>query len=309
MNLMIDWNPARRLLGCFALCVCLGLAPWAMPAYAEASRAVVIVDTGSQVHRVVVSFGGDSISGLQAISLAGANPETVGYGSSGSAVCRLFGVGHPASPQTCLGMPSDQRYWAYFRAPAGSSGFRYSGVGAGGARVSNGDVEGWRFGLGEAPPFSPFCEIASCGGGSSVSGASGSGGSSSASASSGGAGSSSSGGAGAGPLPGGGHGNAEVSDGYDSSQVSGDSGAASPAGSTAGPGAVAGAPGQVTDTRYATSAGGEPGVQDTAKGPGWSEAGSRRRPFPYSLLALAVILAGLGAGIVIVRRQRLVIGR
>lgn len=306
---MVAWNLTRRLLACLALCVCLGLAPWAMPAHADVSRAVVIVDTGSQVRRVVVSFVGDSVSGLEALSLAGASPETVGYGGSGSAVCRLFGVGHPASPQTCLGTPSDQRYWAYFRAPGGSSSFQYSGVGAGATRVANGDVEGWRFGLGEAPPYSSFCEVAGCGGGSGVSSASGSGGSSGASGSGSTATSSSGGGAGSGPSGAGGSGNAAGGATSDNSQASSDSGSTAPAGSAAGPGAPAGAPGQVTDTRYAASAGGEPGAQETAQGPGWSDGGSRRRPFPYSLVALAVALAGLGAGIGIARKKRLEIGR
>lgn len=312
-------NRARWLLVFVALWACIGAGPWAVPASASVSSAVLVVDTGSEVRRVVVSFGGDSISGLEALSLAGTNPETLGYGGSGSAVCRLFGVGHPASPQTCLGTPSDQRYWAYFRAPAGSSSFRYSGVGAGATRVGNGDVEGWRFGFGEAPPYSSFCDVAGCGGGSNVSSAAGSGGSSGASGSgggdsggggsAGGATSSSGGGTGGGPSSGGGSGGAAGGGASDNSQTSGDSGSTGPAAATTGPGAPASAPGQVTDTRYVAGTRGEPNAHDTAQGPGWSEAGSRRRPFPYSLVALAVVLGGLGAGIIIARKKRLAIGR
>ncbi|RIK06442.1 MAG: hypothetical protein DCC49_11530 [Acidobacteria bacterium] len=304
----------RQALLCLCLCVGLGFAPWVAPAHASVGRAVVIVDTGSQVRRIVVSFEGESISGLEALSLAGANPETLTYGGTGAAVCRLFGVGHSVSPQACLGTPSDQRYWGYFRAPSGSSSFRYSGAGAGVTRVANGDVEGWRFGLGEAPLYSSFCEVAGCGGGSSVSSSSGSGGSGGASGYGGGgsggnaassSGGSVEGGASTASAPDGG-GSAGASDG---GQVSGDPGVTGAGGAGGGPEARAPASGQLTDTRYAAGPGGDQGGAPPAQGPDWSEAGSRGRPFPYSLAALAVVLAGLGTGIVLARRKHAAIGR
>ncbi len=129
---------------------------------AAENKAVVVVDTGSHMYVRVVTFSAASISGLEALRLAGANPETVGYGGLGAAVCKLFGVGNPPEPSSCLGTPSDPRYWAYFRAPAGSSSFTYSSVGAGSSVVRAGDVEGWKFGTGEPPPFKSFCEVAGC---------------------------------------------------------------------------------------------------------------------------------------------------
>ncbi len=118
-------------------------------------HAVVVVDTGSgDPHVVPISFSDDSISGLEALKLAGADPAVFGFSGLGGAVCALFGVGHPATNATCLGEPSDARFWAYWHVPAGQSGFNqstYSRAGAGSVRVHDGDLEGWRYGTGEPP--------------------------------------------------------------------------------------------------------------------------------------------------------------
>jgi hypothetical protein len=133
----------------------LALGVGANPSVANAAsphRAAVIVDTGGSVQKVVITFSEDSISGIEALQRAGANPVIYAMGP-GAAVCRLFGVGRDASP-TCLGgQDGDNRYWAYFRAPAGTSSFSYSSVGGGASRVHDGDVEGWKFGTGTAPTY------------------------------------------------------------------------------------------------------------------------------------------------------------
>ena len=149
---------ALAFVGAAAAGVVVADAP---ASYAASSRALVIVDTGSGVHRSVISFNG-TVSGLQALQLAGANPVTVGYSGQGSAICQLYGVGHDASSGSCLGTLDDARYWAYFRSPAGTNGFSYSGAGAGSTVVHDGDVEGWRFGTGQAPAYSSFCSVAGC---------------------------------------------------------------------------------------------------------------------------------------------------
>jgi hypothetical protein len=115
-------------------------------------RAAVIVDTGGTVHKVVITFTEDSISGLDALQRAGANPVVYSMGPGG-AVCRIFGVGRDAGPNCLGGQDGDNRYWAYFRAPAGTSTFKYSSIGAGLGRVHDGDVEGWKFGTGTAPAY------------------------------------------------------------------------------------------------------------------------------------------------------------
>ena len=56
-------------------------------------RAVVVVEPGPGP--LTICFDG-SISGLEALQLAGANPVTYGFAGQGAAVCQLFGVGNPA---------------------------------------------------------------------------------------------------------------------------------------------------------------------------------------------------------------------
>ncbi|MGZ4690419.1 MAG: hypothetical protein ACXWAY_12395 [Acidimicrobiia bacterium] len=122
-------------------------------AAASPHQAAVIVDTGGDVHRVVITFDEDSISGIEALQRAGGNPVIYTFGAQGGAVCRIFGVGRDAGPDCLGGQDGDNRYWAYFRAPAGASKFTYSSIGAGSTRVHDGDVEGWKFGTGSAPTF------------------------------------------------------------------------------------------------------------------------------------------------------------
>jgi hypothetical protein len=125
-------------------------------AAANERHAAVIVETGEEVHQVVIRFSEDSISGIEALQRAGADPSVAGFAGLGGGVCALYGVGHPATVSECLGVPSDPRYWAYWHVPAGRSGFddsTYSRAGAGTVRVRDGDTEGWRFGTGDPPTF------------------------------------------------------------------------------------------------------------------------------------------------------------
>ena len=46
-----------------------------------------------------------------------------------------IGVGRDAGPDCLGGTGGDARYWAYFRAPAGSTSFRYAAVGGGSSTV------------------------------------------------------------------------------------------------------------------------------------------------------------------------------
>jgi hypothetical protein len=149
-------SPRRALValavGLVAGALGAGLVPEAAPA-ASPHHAAVIVDTGSSVKRVVVTFGEDSINGLDALQRAGTNPVLYQFGGQGGAVCRLLGVGRDSGPNCLGGADGDARYWAYFRAPAGTSSFKYSSAGAGSTRVHDGDVEGWKFGTGAAPQY------------------------------------------------------------------------------------------------------------------------------------------------------------
>src|SRR4051794_6567478 len=146
------WALLALAVGLVAGAFGTGVVPDVAPA-ASPHQAAVIVDTGGTVKRVVVTFSEDSITGLDALQRAGANPVVYQFGGQGGAVCRLLGVGRDAGPDCLGGGDGDARYWAYFRAPAGTSSFKYSSVGGGSARVHDGDVEGWKFGTGAAPQY------------------------------------------------------------------------------------------------------------------------------------------------------------
>ena len=132
------------------------LGPIAPNAVASApNRAVVVADSGTGVIVRGIEFGADSISGIEALQLAGLDPVVQGFDGEGGAVCSVAGVGCP-SDGSCLTCDPRGYYWAYHRAPAGSGGYAYSRVGAGSTRVHDGDVEGWRWGTGSAPPYHSF---------------------------------------------------------------------------------------------------------------------------------------------------------
>ncbi len=129
----------------------------ARPHQAADHRAAVIIDTGAGVKKICIHFVEASISGLEALQRANATPVVQTFGGIGGAVCALCGRGCPAG-NTCLtcGAPN---YWAYFRAPAGASGFAYSRAGANSTTVHDGDVEGWRWGTGAPPGYIAVAQV------------------------------------------------------------------------------------------------------------------------------------------------------
>src|SRR4051812_26285365 len=154
---------ARRRAVLFAVALVAAVAGPAAVARADvttqgcSARAVVVVEPGPGP--VTICFDG-SISGLDALQLAGANPATYGFAGQGGAVCQLFGVGNPAD-SSCLTGPGGQ-YWAYYRAGPGAGSWTYSRGGASTTTVTDGSVEGWRYGTGGAPGFVSFCAVVGC---------------------------------------------------------------------------------------------------------------------------------------------------
>jgi hypothetical protein len=263
----------------------LGLAVAPGPATAAEHRALVVVDTGTTVIRRTITFSEDSISGIAALQRAGADPTVYSYNGQGGAVCRLFGVGRDAGPGCLGGADGDARYWAYFRAPAGSTTFRYSQVGGGATAVHDGDVEGWKFGTGAAPPYSPVPPV------TPPSTAAPSPPSTAAPAP----------GAPGGPQPG------VVA----ASGVTPAIAAPGPSPSTAAPGGL-----PVTGATDDVAATGATGATDQARGehrPRTQEAAARRAVTvddaggggtPWSFVLLGLLLAAMAAGVVLLRRAR-----
>lgn len=126
----------------------------ALPARAAVShRAAVVVEVNGVIHTAKVTFSTDSITGLDALRIAGFDPLTRVFGGNGGAVCALdigaTTIGCPAD-NTCLTCDAP-RYWAYFRAVAGATQYTYSVAGAGLTKVHDGDVEAWAWGTGSPP--------------------------------------------------------------------------------------------------------------------------------------------------------------
>jgi len=118
-------------------------------AQAPPHRAAVVVDTGTEVKRVCIRFDADAISGREALELAGVEPVFSEFGGAlGSLVCSLCGVGCPAGDCLCA-----RDTWWYHRAPAGTSSFSSSSLGASNTLVRDGDVEGWSWGTGAPPAY------------------------------------------------------------------------------------------------------------------------------------------------------------
>ena len=132
-------------------------APGLARAGGETHRVAVVVDLGDEVKTARVSFEGESITGLEALQLAGFGPVARSYGDQGGAVCSLCDRGCPAD-STCLTC-GGASYWAYFRAASGASSYSYSHVGAGATQVHDGDVEAWKWGPGVAPAFVSFADV------------------------------------------------------------------------------------------------------------------------------------------------------
>ena len=127
-----------------------------------ANRAAVVIDKGdgSTPVKVCVRFDAATISGEEALRLAAAQDPSIApvfseFSGMGKAVCALCGIGCPSGDCFC----DPQRYWAYSRAESGTAAFRTSPVGVSSTEVSDGDVEGYRWGSGAPPAFADIRTI------------------------------------------------------------------------------------------------------------------------------------------------------
>ena len=124
-------------------------------ASAELNHAAVVVDTGDGVRKFCLAFPEESITGAEALRRIEVDAVFSTYAGKGQAVCKLSGVGCPADD--CFCNPS--KYWAYHRAGPGGEKYTFSSAGVSSTVVRNGDVEGWRWGGGAAPPPATVGEV------------------------------------------------------------------------------------------------------------------------------------------------------
>jgi hypothetical protein len=280
------------------------LSATASPASAATATAVVVIDTGASVRSAVIHFEG-TVTGIEALQLAGANPVTYGYAGQGAAVCELDGVGNP--PSSCLVGPNSE-YWAYWLSRDGASSWTYSRGCACSTTVGDGSVEGWRYGTGAAPRSSAsFCAYVSCptpapttapsggGGGGTGGGGGGTGGGS--------GGSGGGGGAGADPTGGGGSGGSAA--GASGGTGSGGAGVAPPVAGTDAP-----SPGEVTvpSTTSASTTTTTRGDDDDRRLAALARQGAGGSDGSGSPLGVAIAAGALGAtvaGALALRRRRI----
>lgn len=151
----------RRRLGAAAVAAGLlalaGAGGRAAPvASAELHHAAVVIDTADgKVRKFCLAFPEESISGAEALRRIEADPVFSSYAGKGQAVCSLCGVGCPAGDCFC----DRSKYWAYHRAGPGGAPYKFSSAGVSSTVVRDGDVEGWRWGSGEAPPPATVGEV------------------------------------------------------------------------------------------------------------------------------------------------------
>jgi len=149
----------RLLLACL-----LALLP--QPVLAQEggqNRAGLIVVHGDgRVLTRCVMFTEERISGVTLLQRSGLAVDA-NTGPMGSAVCTINREGCPANDCFCQCKSNPCMYWNYFHRNADGS-WAYSGMGAATWTVGNGDIDGWVWGDGSAPPpalaFDTICEAA-----------------------------------------------------------------------------------------------------------------------------------------------------
>ena len=122
-------------------------------------RAGVVVDPGdgSGPHTACVWFEEESISGLELLARSSFDAGVRAFGGLGGAVCSIDGAGC-STDSACLSCGGAQ-YWAYATAGRGDTSFTQAPAGAGSRTVTDGGVDGWRWGSGDPPAFLPIDRI------------------------------------------------------------------------------------------------------------------------------------------------------
>ncbi|MBU6352318.1 MAG: hypothetical protein KGS73_19475 [Chloroflexi bacterium] len=140
-----------------------GLA--AAPARAQSGShagLVVVHGDGSVVTRCV-SFPEESIRGDLLLARSGLD-LSIEANSMGTTLCQIDGEGcaYPQQPCFCQCTGTPCLYWSYWQLLDGE--WVYSNAGAGSTQVQDGQVDGWRWGIGtvdraQPPPAISFAEI------------------------------------------------------------------------------------------------------------------------------------------------------
>ena len=125
------------------------VGPAAPACAADEPHATLVVDTGANTYELCVRLDGGSVSGIDFIELAG-EQHNLDYvlGYAGRGVCRLANVPDEEPSERCL--DDHEEFWGYWRWDDSQRSWYWSGTGAAGTRVEDGDVEGWAYGAGRS---------------------------------------------------------------------------------------------------------------------------------------------------------------
>lgn len=130
-----------------AMALLAAFAPFAAQADGEAG---LVIQNGDQVETYCVPFAGDGISGEQLLTETG--HDVVQFGGGARTLCAIDDVGcfNPSSFDGCFCQCTggDCVYWAFFTKKYGSSGFVYSTAAFNNTKAADGDVHGWKWGVG-----------------------------------------------------------------------------------------------------------------------------------------------------------------
>lgn len=151
----------KRLFLCIII---LLLLPAATRAQTTNRAGLVLLGSDGQVQTYCVAFSENTISGVELVQRAKL-PLIVQPSGNNAAVCKIGndGCDFPAEDCFCrFGGGQRGEYWAFWQ--LNDAAWEYAQLGAGAARVKNGDVNGWAWGVGESgsglqPPVRTFEQI------------------------------------------------------------------------------------------------------------------------------------------------------
>jgi hypothetical protein len=151
----------KRLFLCLIMVL---LLPVATHGQTTNRAGLVLLGSDGNVQTYCVAFAEDTISGVELLQRAKL-PLIAQTSGNNAAVCKIGndGCDFPAEECFCrFGGGQRGEYWAFWQ--LNGAAWEYSQLGAGAARIKNGDVNGWAWGAGESgsgsqPPVRTFEQI------------------------------------------------------------------------------------------------------------------------------------------------------
>ncbi len=121
---------------------------WSDASAATINYAGVVVRHGDgQMAYAYIGFEEAEINGIELLKRSGLDVVTVSFGGLGEGVCSIDEHGCPSTDcrkRVCQGPKPDDPFWQYFRqATAGGGDWTAMALGGSGAKVHNGDIDGW----------------------------------------------------------------------------------------------------------------------------------------------------------------------